>query len=72
VAEPYLHSFPPADEFFPLLCTGRLTLAEVYWYRQTAGQLDEHVRRRPALHAVPEEPALKVEDLPLRLHVAFE
>jgi uncharacterized protein (TIGR03790 family) len=31
VAEPYLLSFPLADEFFPLLMTGKLTLAEVYW-----------------------------------------
>ena len=29
VAEPYLQSFPPADEFFPLLMTGKLSLAEV-------------------------------------------
>lgn len=31
VAEPYLHSFPPPDEFFPLLLTGRLPLLEVYF-----------------------------------------
>ncbi len=31
VAEPYLASFPYPDEFFPLLLTGKLTLAEVYW-----------------------------------------
>jgi uncharacterized protein (TIGR03790 family) len=31
VAEPYLSSMPPPDEFFPLLLTGKLTLAEVYW-----------------------------------------
>jgi uncharacterized protein (TIGR03790 family) len=31
VYEPYLQSFPPADEFFPLLVTGKLQLAEVYW-----------------------------------------
>jgi len=31
VAEPYLESFPFADEFVPLLMTGKLTLAEVYW-----------------------------------------
>ena len=39
VAEPYLQSFPTADEFFPLLLTGKLTLAEVYW-RTTRGKLD--------------------------------
>ncbi len=31
VSEPYLHAFPEADDFFILLMTGRLTLAEVYW-----------------------------------------
>lgn len=31
VAEPYLASFPAPDEFFPLLMTGKMTLAEVYW-----------------------------------------
>jgi uncharacterized protein (TIGR03790 family) len=31
VNEPYLNAFPPPDEFFPLLLTGKLPLAEVYW-----------------------------------------
>ncbi len=31
VAEPYLHSFPPPEEFFPLLLSGRLPLLEVYF-----------------------------------------
>jgi uncharacterized protein (TIGR03790 family) len=31
VSEPYLHAFPNPAEFFPLLMTGKLTLAEVYW-----------------------------------------
>jgi uncharacterized protein (TIGR03790 family) len=31
VNEPFLNAFPPPDEFFPLLLTGKLTLAEVYW-----------------------------------------
>jgi uncharacterized protein (TIGR03790 family) len=31
VGEPYLLAFPPADEFFSLLLTGRATLAEAYW-----------------------------------------
>jgi uncharacterized protein (TIGR03790 family) len=31
VTEPYLHSFPLPDQFFPLLMTGRLTLLEVYF-----------------------------------------
>jgi uncharacterized protein (TIGR03790 family) len=31
VAEPYLLAFPNPQDFFPLLLTGKLTLAEVYW-----------------------------------------
>jgi len=31
VAEPYLSAFPMPGEFFPLLLTGRLSLAECYW-----------------------------------------
>ncbi|MBC7785456.1 MAG: TIGR03790 family protein [Burkholderiales bacterium] len=31
VSEPYLHSFPRPDEFFPILLTGEWTLAETYW-----------------------------------------
>ena len=31
VAEPYLSAMPSPDDFFPLLMTGKLTLAEVYW-----------------------------------------
>jgi uncharacterized protein (TIGR03790 family) len=31
VAEPYLHSFPLPDHFFPLLMTGKLPLVEVYF-----------------------------------------
>jgi uncharacterized protein (TIGR03790 family) len=31
VAEPYLQSFPPPEEFFPLLLSGTLPLLEVYY-----------------------------------------
>jgi uncharacterized protein (TIGR03790 family) len=31
VTEPYLHSFPLPDEFFPLLMMGKLPLLEVYF-----------------------------------------
>jgi hypothetical protein len=31
VGEPYLQAFPRADTFFPILMTGRRTLAEAYW-----------------------------------------
>ncbi len=31
VAEPYIAAFPRPSEFFPLLASGKFTLAEVYW-----------------------------------------
>ncbi|HEY0008962.1 MAG TPA: TIGR03790 family protein [Tepidisphaeraceae bacterium] len=31
VSEPYLNAFPRPEEFFPLLLSGEVTLAEVYW-----------------------------------------
>ncbi len=31
VGEPYLAAFPPADDFFSLLLTGKPTLVEAYW-----------------------------------------
>lgn len=31
VSEPYLHAFPRPTAFVPLLLSGKLTLAEVYW-----------------------------------------
>lgn len=34
VSEPTLAAFPPAEEFFPLLLTGKYTVAECYWRTQ--------------------------------------
>jgi uncharacterized protein (TIGR03790 family) len=71
VAEPYLAAFPKPDEFFPLLLTGKLTLAEVYW--KTTPMTSWMISfigdplYRPYLH----NPPLKVEDLPPRLRKAF-
>ena len=31
VTEPFLHSFPLPDQFFPILMSGKLTLLEVYF-----------------------------------------
>ncbi len=58
VAEPYLHSFPAPDEFFPLLLSGKLSLLEVYfrtiphlsWRQILVGDpLYNPFRDRPAL-----------------------
>jgi uncharacterized protein (TIGR03790 family) len=64
VAEPYLVAFPPADEFFPLLFTGKLTLAEVYWKTQLTSSWMISMIGDPLYNPYKNHPALKVEDLP--------
>ncbi len=64
VAEPYLQSFPPADEFFPLLLTGKLSLAEVYWRTTPFASWMLTCIGDPLYTPFRTNPALKVEDLP--------
>jgi uncharacterized protein (TIGR03790 family) len=70
VAEPYLHAFPPADEFFPLLMTGELTLAEVYWKTNPVTSWMNTCIGDPLYRPYKSNPALKVEDLPEALRGA--
>jgi uncharacterized protein (TIGR03790 family) len=63
VAEPYLVAFPPADEFFPLLFTGKLTLAEVYWKTQLTSSWMISMIGDPLYNPYKNHPAMKVEDL---------
>jgi uncharacterized protein (TIGR03790 family) len=72
VAEPYLHSFPKADEFFPLLMTGKLTLAETYWKTQMLTSWMTSCIGDPLYNPFKKNPALKVEDLPQNLRRAFD
>ncbi len=72
VAEPYLHSFPRADEFFPLLLTGRHTLAEVYWETTPLVSWMQCFIGDPLYRPYAVNPPLKTEDVPPRLHVIFE
>lgn len=64
VAEPYLHSFPAPEEFFPLLLSGRLPLLEVYfrtipqvsWRQILIGDpLYNPFRERPEINLSPEQ-----------------
>jgi uncharacterized protein (TIGR03790 family) len=64
VAEPYLQSFPPADEFFPLLMTGKLSLAEVYWKTTPWASWMQCCVGDPLYKPYKVNPPLKVEDLP--------
>jgi uncharacterized protein (TIGR03790 family) len=70
VAEPYLQAFPPADEFFPLLMTGELTLAEVYWKTTPMTSWMNACIGDPLYRPYKSNPPLKKEDLPERLRTA--
>jgi uncharacterized protein (TIGR03790 family) len=71
VAEPYLGAFPPPDEFFPLLMTGKLTLAEVYWKTEPATSWMICLIGDPLYTPFKNNPAMKVEDLPPPLGMAL-
>jgi hypothetical protein len=64
VAEPYLHSFPLQEEFFPLLMTGKLPLAEVYWTTTPLTSWMQTCIGDPLYTPFARNPALKVDDLP--------
>jgi uncharacterized protein (TIGR03790 family) len=72
VAEPYLHTFPPPDEFFPLLMSGKLTLAEVYWTTTPCVSWMQGCIGDPLYTPYLKNPAMKVEDLPPTLQAAIE
>jgi uncharacterized protein (TIGR03790 family) len=71
VAEPFLVAFPAADDFFPLLMTGRLTLAEVYWRTIPVTSWQMSLLGDPLYNPFKVNPALRVEDLPERLKIVF-
>jgi uncharacterized protein (TIGR03790 family) len=71
VAEPYLAAFPKADEFFPLLLTGKLTMAEVYWKTNPMISWMISFIGDPLYTPYKVHPAMAVEDLPPGLRKAF-
>lgn len=71
VAEPYLQSFPPPEEFFPLLMTGRLTLAEVYWRTLPWSSWMQTCIGDPLYNPYKTNPPLTVSDLPPDLRAAI-
>jgi hypothetical protein len=72
VSEPYLQSFPPPDEFFPLLLTGRLTLAEVYWKTELMASWRMCLVGDPLYTPFEADPQMKVESLPVPLQAIFD
>jgi uncharacterized protein (TIGR03790 family) len=71
VNEPYLNAFPPPDEFFPLLFTGKLTLAEVYWKTTPLISWQIAMIGDPLYTPYKAHPALAVEALPEGLRGAL-
>ena len=71
VAEPYLHAFPRADDFFALLLTGKLTVAEVYWKTQPLTSWMMAFIGDPLYTPYKNSPALQIADLPPRLQTVF-
>jgi uncharacterized protein (TIGR03790 family) len=71
VAEPYLASFPRPDEFFPLLLTGKLSLAEVYWKTTPMASWMISFIGDPLYMPYEAHPAMRIEDLPARMQSIF-
>jgi uncharacterized protein (TIGR03790 family) len=72
VAEPYLAAFPYPDEFFPLLLTGKLTLAEVYWKTCPMVSWMMTCVGDPLYTPFKTNPQMKAEDLPGPLKQALQ
>jgi uncharacterized protein (TIGR03790 family) len=71
VQEPFLFAFPRADDFFPLLLTGKLTLAECYWRTEPVASWQMTCVGDPLYTPYRTNPMLTVADLPLRLRGLF-
>ncbi len=67
VSEPYLSAFPPPEEFFPLLLTGELTLAEVYWRTVPLMSWKMGLIGDPLYRPFGAQPAMPLEALPVPL-----
>jgi uncharacterized protein (TIGR03790 family) len=71
VAEPFLGTFPHPDEYFPLLLTGKLSLAEVYWKTCPVTSWMMSCVGDPLYTPYQKNPPLAVADLPFRLRQAI-
>ena len=72
VNEPFLNAFPPPDEFFPLLFTGKLNLAEVYWKTTPMVSWQIAMIGDPLYNPFKSHPALTTDALPLPLQSALK
>ncbi len=67
VSEPYLGAFPLPDDFFALLMTGEMTLAEVYWHTTPLVSWKMTMVGDPLYQPYKAHPALRMADIPSRL-----
>jgi uncharacterized protein (TIGR03790 family) len=72
VAEPYLHSFPKPDIFFPLLLTGKLTVAQAYWLSTPMTSWMQVFIGDPLYNPYRKTPAISVDQLPAVLKIAVD
>ncbi|OHB86049.1 MAG: hypothetical protein A2V98_03025 [Planctomycetes bacterium RBG_16_64_12] len=70
VAEPYLVAFPPPDDFFPLLLTGRYTLVETYYRTKPFNSWQMVLVGDPLYNPFKNHPALDESHLPDRMKTA--
>ena len=64
VSEPMLGSFPPPEEFFPLLLTGKYTVAECYWRTVPTASWQLTLIADPLYNPFKAKPALDAAALP--------
>jgi len=64
VNEPFLGAFPPPEEFFPLLLTGKFTLAECYWRTIPHASWRLTLIGDPLYNPFAKNPQMKLKDLP--------
>jgi len=72
VAEPYVGAFPDPTAFFPLLLTGKLTMAEVYWRTTPVASWMISFIGDPLYTPYRLHPALDFIDLPIDLQAALQ
>jgi uncharacterized protein (TIGR03790 family) len=71
VSEPYLHAFPNPADFFPLILTGKVTLADAYWRTTPLASWRIALIGDPLYTPYKRNPALAISDLPPNLRALF-
>ena len=69
VDEPYLGAFPDPMDFFPLLLSGKYSLAETYWLTLPMIKWKMSIIGDPLYAPFRAKPAIKVGDLPAPLQI---